>query len=245
MHSNVPRGIRLLRLRRGWTQSQLGDRIGVSRETVSRLERGDVDGMTLQSLTRIAGALGASVFVQLRWQGANLDRLLDAAHAALQHSVAELLTSIGWQVRVEVSFNHYGDRGRVDIFAYHPFHRVLLVTEIKSALGDLQETIGRLDVKVRLARQMAGDLGWTDVRAVHPALVIGDTRRARRTVLEHGALFARYTRRGRDATAWLRRPAGTAGVGFGLLWFATLPDSHSTTVRAGQRASKRSISRHP
>lgn len=47
-----------------------------------------------------------------------------------------------------------------------------MIVEIKSALGDLQETLGRLDVKVRLGRQLAHDLGWTDVRVVIPALAL-------------------------------------------------------------------------
>src|SRR5688572_9361 len=166
MYTNIERAVRFLRIRKGWAQQVLGERADVSREMVSRMERGDLRGMTLNSIDRIAGALGASVHVQLRWQGEQLDRLMDAAHAAIQQSVAKQLTSFGWLVRVEVSFNHFGDRGRVDILAYHPLLRVLLVTEVKSALGDLQDTLGRLDVKVRLGRQLAHDLGWTDVQVV-------------------------------------------------------------------------------
>ncbi len=199
-------------------------------------------GMTLNSIDRIAGALGASVHVQLRWQGEQLDRLMDAAHAAIQQAIAEQLTSFGWLVRVEVSFNHFGDRGRVDILAYHSIIRVLLVLEIKSAVGDLQDTLGRLDVKVRLGRQLAHDLGWTDVQRVIPGLVIGNSRLARRIVAGHAALFERYNLRGREAVAWLRRPMGPSATG--LLWFVTGPDSHGATNRRGQRAPRRPDS-HP
>jgi transcriptional regulator with XRE-family HTH domain len=237
MYTNIERAVRFLRLKKGWAQQALGDRADVSREMVSRMERGDLHGMTLNSINRIAGALGASVHVQLRWQGEQLDRLMDAAHAAMQQSVAKQLTSFGWLVRVEVSFNHFGDRGRVDILAYHPILRVLLVTEIKSAVGDLQDTLGRLDVKVRLGRQLARDLGWTDVEVVVPGLVIGDSRLARRIVAGHAALFERYNLRGREALAWLRRPMPSGGTG--LLWFANSPDSHEVTIRRGQRAPRR------
>ena len=208
---------------------------------VSRLERGDLAGMTLQSVDRIAVTLGASVFVQLRWQGEQLDRLIDAAHAALQQLVAEQLAALGWLVRVEVSFNHFGDRGRVDVLAFHPAQGIVLVVEIKSALGDLQETLGRLDVKVRVARHVARDLGWTNAAVVLPALVVGDSRAARRTVASHEALFERYDLRGRVAVAWLRRP--TRERPRGILWFVARPDSHGTTVRRGQRAPERPGSR--
>jgi transcriptional regulator with XRE-family HTH domain len=242
MYTNIERAVRFLRLKKGWAQQALGDRADVSREMVSRMERGDLRGMTLNSIDRIAGALGASVHVQLRWQGEQLDRLMDAAHAAMQQRIAKQLTTLGWLVRVEVSFNHFGDRGRVDILAHHPILHVLLVTEIKSAVGDLQDTLGRLDVKVRLGRQLARDLGWTDVEVVVPGLVIGDSRLARRIVADHAALFERYNLRGREALAWLRRPM-PPGV-TGLLWFANGPDSHGATIRRGQRAPRRPDS-HP
>lgn len=206
------------------------------------MERGELSGMTLGSIDRAAATLGASVHIQLRWQGEQLDRLIDAAHAQIQQSVAALLANVGWIVHVEVSFNHYGDRGRVDIIAFHPLLRILLIVEIKSALGDLQETVGRLDVKVRIGRKIARDLGWTDVATLIPVLVIGDSRAARRIIAEHGALFESLNRRGRAALAWVRRPAVPHPTG--LLWFAKRPDSRQATIRRGQRAPKRPYA-HP
>lgn len=221
--TNLPRAVRALRRRMGWTQSVLGARIGASRQLISRIERGDLAAIPVGKLRKVAAELDATLSVQIRWRGEELDRLVDAVHAGLQQATSGLLISLGWLVRVEASFNHYGDRGRVDIIAIHPTLRTVLVIEIKSGLGDLQETLGRLDVKVRLGRRIADDLGWSDVSAVVPVLVIGDTRRARSVVARHDALFQRFTIRGRAALAWLRRPHG--GAPTGLLWFANVPDS--------------------
>jgi hypothetical protein len=196
----------------------------VSRNKVGRSERRAVANMTVGDLDKIASALGATLQVQVRWQGEQLDRLLDAAHAALQEQVAWTLEHFGWLVRPEVSFNHFGDRGRVDIVAFHPRLRVLVIAEIKSGIGDLQKTIGRLDIKVRLAKVIAAEQGWRDVAAVIPALVIGDTRAARRTIAAHATLFTRFNVRGRQALAWLRRPIDP--VPSGLLWFATRSNAH-------------------
>ena len=233
MRSNVPRAVRRLRRQRGWRQADLGRRIGVSRELISRLERGDVRGLTLGSIEKVADSLGATVDVTLRWHGEQLDRIADAAHAALQKAVAEELTSCGWLVQVEVSFNNYGDRGRVDVIAFHPGTRVVVAVEVKTALGDLQETLGRIDIKARLARTIAGEAGWSGVTGAVAMLVIGDSRTARRLVAQHAALFARYSLRGRAALAWLRRPRPP--VPTGVLWFITLPNSHHTTVTRGRR----------
>jgi transcriptional regulator with XRE-family HTH domain len=241
MFTNVPRSIRALRLRKGWSQAELAERSGVSREAVSRMERGALAGMTIARVDQIATALGASVAVQVRWQGEQLDRLVDAAHAALQQEVAELLIGLGWLIRVEVSFNHYGDRGRVDLLAFHPLLRVLLVVEIKSGLGDMQDTLGRIDVKVRLGGVLAREVGWTDVSAVVPVLVIGDSRTARNLVAAHDALFARFDVRGRAALRWVRRPGAPWPAG--LLWFANRQDSRPVTNVRVRRPSKRHHSR--
>lgn len=42
-----------------------------------------------------------------------------------------------------MSFNHYGDRGRYDILAFHPPTGILLVVEVKTGIGDVQATLGR------------------------------------------------------------------------------------------------------
>jgi transcriptional regulator with XRE-family HTH domain len=233
LRSNLPRAVRHLRRRRGWRQQDLGERSGLSRESISRLERGSVRGLTIGSIERVAMALDALVDVTLRWEGAELDRTLDAAHARLQERVADDLGSIGWLVRVEVSFNHYGDRGRIDVLGFHPPSRILLVVEVKTAIGDLQDTLGKLDVKVRLARAVARDAGWHDADAVVPVLAIAEGRSVRRIIATHPTLFSRYAVRGRQATAWLRRPA--SNVPTGILWYLSRPDSRGGTVTRASR----------
>ena len=95
MRTNVPDAIRALRHHRGWRQADLGRRAGLSRDTVSRVERGRLQGMTLGALARMTAALDASLIVDVRWQGAELDRLTDRAHAALQNATAERLRRAG------------------------------------------------------------------------------------------------------------------------------------------------------
>lgn len=170
MRTNLPRAVRALRIRQGLTQAVLAERIGVSRELVSRLERSDFEGMTFRAMARLAEGLGGYLDVQLRWRGERLDRLLDAPHAAIQEDVARQLMAWGWSVRAEVSFNHYGDRGRVDLLAYAPVARILMVVEVKSVVVDVQDTIGRIHVKSRLGSGLAREVGIGSVGAVVPAL---------------------------------------------------------------------------
>lgn len=230
MRTNVPDAIRVLRRERGWRQEDLGQHAALSRDTVSRAERGTLDGLTLGALARLAGALDASLVVEVRWRGADLDRLIDRAHAALQNAAAERLGQAGWVTRAEVSFNHYGDRGRCDLLAWHPSSSSLVVVEIKSRIGDVQEMLGRLDVKVRLGPLLAGQCGWPQPASVVPALVLQDDRATRAVLGRHAAIFARYGLRGRAALAWLRSPISASG----LVWFEGADSDQARTTRPGR-----------
>lgn len=196
---------------------------------VSRIERGQIETVTVGSLHRIAGALNASLLVELRWHGEQLDRLMDAEHAKLQETVVGQVRRWEWLVEVEVSFNWYGDRGRCDAVAFPPPTGTLLMVEVKTRLGDVQDMLGRLDIKARLGPQIARQLGWPVPVRVVPCLVIADGRTARRIVASHAELFARFTLRGRAARQWLAEP--TAEAVSGILLFERVADSHGMTAR--------------
>ena len=235
--TRLGRTIRVLRQRRGWRQDDLGRRCALSRSAVSDIERGRMDRYTIASVRRLLRALDADGELTVRWGGpGDIERLLDRDHALLVRTWAETHRRHGWEVWPEASFSVYGERGRIDLLAFHPATGILEVAEMKTGIWDVQETLGRLDAKVRLARGVAAERGW-DVRGVVGALVIAEGRTARRRIAEHAVLFGGYEVRGRAARAFVRRPRG--GVR-GLLTFVTLPDSnHGRLRRAGQRSVRR------
>jgi DNA-binding Xre family transcriptional regulator len=235
MRTNVPIAMRVLRARRRWRQQDLGARAALSRDAVSRAETGHLDGITIGSLQRLTKALDASLVVDIRYQGAELDRLVDRAHAMLQEAAARRLSEVGWLTRAEVSFNHYGDRGSCDILALHPSTRMVMVVEVKSRLGNIQETLHRVDVKGRLARAIVGELGWPAPAFIARALVLPDDRTSRRVIHAHAALFGGFELRGRAALAWLRRPGRDAT---GVLWFETPADSGQRRTATPRRVMK-------
>jgi hypothetical protein len=150
---------------------------------------------------------------------------------SLEEMTVQRLRAANWVSEVEVSFNWYGDRGRCDAVAWHPDTRTLLIVEAKTRLGDVQDLLGRLDIKARLGKQIARQLAWPEPLRVIPCLVVADGRTARRIVSSHAALFARFTHRGRAADRWLADPASDEQVR-GLLIFETLPNSHQATGRS-------------
>lgn len=203
----IGRQIRALRRRRAWRQQDLAAACGTSRSSVSRLERGRVREVSVALLGRVAAALDARLDLRLSWNGEALDRLLDADHAALVERVGRLLTSLGWEVPVEVSFNIRGERGSIDIVAFHPPTGALLVAEIKSVVPDVQATIVVLDRKARLGREIARERGWGPTM-VGRLLVIGASRTARRRVAQHRTTFeSAFPDRGVAVRRWLVDPS--------------------------------------
>ncbi len=219
--------IRALRRRRGWTQQRLGEASGTSQGAVSRCERGDAHTLTCRTIVKIAEALGARATVSIHWHGEELDRLLDAAHAGLVEVVVRLLRTSGWTVVPEATFSVYGERGSIDVLAFHPATGALLVIEVKSAVPDMQGMLSTLDRKVRLAPGLAKERGWV-VRTVSRLLVLPDDRTARRRVADHQATIDQLMPlRTAGVRRWLANPASAMG---GVLF---LPSSTRTTTGTG------------
>src|SRR5687767_11514965 len=195
MDRSLGRIVRALRLRLGWRQVDLARRAGVSARAISKLERQGPTRFTLHTLQRICEAAEIDLRVYGQWRGAELDRLLDAGHAALQNVVKRRLEAAGWQVRAEVTFSRFGERGSIDLLAFHEGQSTVLVVEIKTVIADVQGLLRPMDVKVRLAREIAAELGWR-ARAIIPALYVLEDSTSRRRVSQHEALFGRLALRG-------------------------------------------------
>ncbi len=205
----VGRALRAIRVRKRLRQSDVATRAGVSQCTVSRLERGPISDATLGTLRRVAEALEARVVVSIRWQAADLDRLLGARHSAMHEVLARLLDELpGWVATPEVSFAVYGERGIVDILAWHAPTRSLLVIEIKTELADLQETLGTLDRKVRLAPAIARERGWAPASISAWLVVAEGATNRRRVEAHHSMLRGKLPDGGPRLRAWLRQPVG-------------------------------------
>ena len=207
--------IRALRRRRGWTQGELGRRASVSRSAISRVERGEGDRLSARALARFTDALGARLLLRVLWQGEELDRLLDGAHARLVDVVLRLLAAAGWLAVPEVTFQVERERGAIDILAWHARSASLLVIEVKSVVPDVQATLAGVDRKARLAPGISRERGWA-AGTVSRVLVLPDDRTARRRVDAFAATFGRaLPARTIEVRRWLQAPTGSiAGVLF-------------------------------
>jgi transcriptional regulator with XRE-family HTH domain len=203
---NTFRAIRVaMRLR----QADVAARAGVSQQTVSNLECGRFGGFSVDTFCRVAGALDADVPMAPRWRGPKLERILDRRHALLQNRAAELVAGLGWEVRTELSFNHYGDRGSVDVLGWRPDRDSLLIVEIKTEIASLEETLRVLDMKSRVVPIIARrEHGWQP-RCSATVLVMPDASTHRRLVERHSSLVsASLPERTWAVRHWLAEPSG-------------------------------------
>ena len=233
---------RRLRLRRGWTQAEVARRARISDASYSEIERGHIDRMGIGRLRQVAEALEVQLSFEPRWRGASLDRLLSARHSAMTERVAKLLVEAGWDVKPEVSFSHFGERGVVDLVARHPPSAALLLVELKTDIVDVNDLLATMNRRHRLARVIADSCGW-HYRSVSQWIVALQSRTNQRRLADHRtAIRAAFPVDGRAVRGWIEHPRGPIAA----FWFLTDPDARSAwRVSVPTRRARPCISPSP
>jgi transcriptional regulator with XRE-family HTH domain len=231
--------VRLLRRRLGWSQLRLARESKTSRWSVAQVEAGRGDRLPLHVLAPIVAALHGYLSVRIVFQGEGLDRLRDRRHAALVEKMVQRLQAEGWAIATEVSFNSFGERGSIDILAFYPQSRTVLVVEVKTVVPDIGGLLAALDRKVRLAHEIARQRGWRPARVAR-LVVLPDASTARRRVADHASTFANaFPTRGAGVQAWLRSPTTALS---GLIF---LSNERETGTRSRPRRIKTAEDRRP
>lgn len=228
---------RELRIRLGWTQQVAADKAGISRTSYSEIERGRVDRVPLARLRTVGSVLEVRLVLEPRWRGAALDRFMGSRHAAMAEVVTRWLIGAGWEVRPEVSFNHDGERGVVDLVAWHAASPTLLLVELKTELADISDLLTVTDRRRRLAEKIVSQFGWVP-RHIGQWVVVAESRTNKRRLAEHRTVLrAAFPTDGRSIYGWLARPERDLAA----LWF--LPDSGGSSAR--RRSTPRLRVRRP
>ena len=224
----IGRLFRRIRLRLGWRQEDVATRGGISRSFYSLIERGQIDGVSLGTLRGVARVREVRLTVEASWRGGQIERVLSGRHAAMAERVTAILVAAGFEVRPEASFNHFGERGVVDLVAWHPKNQMLLLVEIKTELVDVSDLLTVTDRRRRLAGVIARERSWVP-KAVSQWVVLDNGRTNHRRVAEHQALLrAAFPADGRSIAKWLGDPREPLDA----LFF--LPDAIASS--AGHRA---------
>jgi transcriptional regulator with XRE-family HTH domain len=178
---------REVRIKRGWRQVDLASAARSTQSVVSDLERGRLEEISLATLRRIGRALDIRVGIHSWWRGGEVDRLLDRGHASLVEYVVRAPNTAGWETDVEVGFNLRGERGSVDVIGWHAVARILVIAEVKTRIGDVQELLAVFGRKVRIVPDWLEERrDWKPDRVVR-LLVMPENRRDRSVVEAHRA----------------------------------------------------------
>lgn len=255
-------GLRAARMKRRMRQADLAAQAGVSASIVSRFEHGEFDCSALGVIRRVAGKLGVVLEIAPKSRGGEFERVINARHAIFGEAVAAWVARRpGWIVAAEVSFSIYGERGIVDLLAWHEATGSLVVIELKTAIVDVDELIGTLDRKRRLAPRIAALRGWR-AGPVSTWLLVADSKTNRRRVAEHrtmltsglpldgrslGSLFTRPERGAQSGIAFwsnvsvgkVSHPTAAPDRVLATRRHCTLPRPRSEQGRAGGQSTLR------
>lgn len=203
----VGRLVRAVRRKRGWRQVDVAAQAGCSQRWVAEIELGRLEGVTVGTMRRVGDVLEIRTRIDAWRRRGDGARLLDEEHARLVEVAMRALVREGWDVTPEWSFNHFGERGSVDIVAWHHASRTLLLIEIKSRIDDVQELIHTFGRKVRIVPGLVATQHGRLPAHVATMLIVAATRTAERVVRAHAATFdAVWPERSDACRRSIRRP---------------------------------------
>jgi transcriptional regulator with XRE-family HTH domain len=205
--------LRRLRIARQLRQTDLAALAGVPRKVVIDAEAGRLDGIAVGRLRRLARLLGARFEGDVLWHGGDRDRMLNRGHAAMHEAVVRWLREIGgWLALPEISFARNGERGVIDIVAWHPATRSVLVIELKTRLVDLNNLMATMDIRRRVAWDIARDHGW-DPLTVSIWVIAAPSRTNARILADHRTVLrAKFPADGRTMRGSLADPQGAVAA---------------------------------
>lgn len=226
--------LRALRLRRRLRQAEVSVTACIPRHVAILIEAGRLERVRFGDIRAYAKALGARFGGSVLWQGADLDRMLNSGHARLHEAMATWLAAVGgWLIVPEVSFAYRGDRGVIDIVAWHAASRTILVIELKTRIVDVNDLMTTMDVRGRMARRIANEHGWDPV-AIGLWVVVAPARTNGRILAEHATVLrAKFPGDGRTMRGWLARPSGSVAA------LSFMPQVHLGNLGRGATTPRR------
>ena len=185
------------------TQAELAAAVDVSRPYVASIESGRANP-SLDVVERISRALGLDIQLIGRPPAVfNAPTQRDAVHAWCSGYAGRRLAGFGLDVRREVTIGQGRARGWIDLLAYDPRQRVLVVVEIKTWIDDLGSIERQLDWYEREAAASARAFGWRPVRTVAWVLALASADVDEALRRNRDAVARAFPARARDLARFL------------------------------------------
>ena len=199
---------RAVRIRSRKRQEDVAVAAGVPRSLVSSVERGHLGDVPIGELQSIASQLEIRVELVATWRGGDGARIVNERHSRMHELVAARLTpASGWQFATEVTFSEWGERGTIDILAWHAASRTLLIIELKTEIPDPAGLVAQVDRYRRLALKIGRDRGWDPLHVATWVLVAESDFNRRQHARHKLMLTNAFPLNGQFMRRWLRDPS--------------------------------------
>jgi transcriptional regulator with XRE-family HTH domain len=202
------------RLAVGWSQAAFARRAGVSRAMVAMVEAGNVN-VTVDVAGQLLSILGLTIQVRVDAPFV-AGRQRDAVHARCLGQTRRRLAADGWLTAGEVEIVEGRSRGWIDVLAFHPATRTLLVIEVKTEIHDLGQIERTLAWYGRAAWSASKRLGWRPRRVERCVLVLATEANDARLFANRVALAASFPVRSADLLL-VREGRPLTGAGLALI----------------------------
>ena len=145
----------------GWSQAELADRALTSQTKIWRMEHAIRGALDLETLDRVLAQLGLQIVLEVdgRHVVARTEQR-DLVHAALLGVLAARLRRAGWVIVTEVPTGASAPTGWIDLLAYRPTDRALVIGEVKTAIPDVGGLQRQVAFYQREAVWAARRQGW-------------------------------------------------------------------------------------
>jgi transcriptional regulator with XRE-family HTH domain len=197
------------------TQHQLGERVGLGRQSISLAERGRGAGLTLEAWQRIGLALERPLPVTLR--ATTTGETADSGHLAMQELVLRLGRAAGYTRHFELATRPSEPWRSTDVGLEDATRRRLILVECWNSIGDIGAAARASDRK-RAQAQALALVRWGGTGLVGVVWLVRATARNRALVARYPEVFA--ARFPGSSAAWVRALTGGEAPpeGPGLAW---------------------------
>jgi transcriptional regulator with XRE-family HTH domain len=200
--------IRAGRIDLRWSERELARRLGTNQRAIQRLESGMQrhinSPLALAALTLLGIRMSFDTNGVCRWT--RLEQR-DAVHARCCAYVVRHLRRRGWETRVEVEIGDGRFRGWIDVLAFRPADRALLVIEVKTRVDDAGRILRTLGWYTRSSRVAADALGWQPRRIVPTLLLLATVDTDARLTGQRELIVDRLPSGAAELAPWLDDPA--------------------------------------
>ena len=198
------------------TQAEVAAAVGVSRSHYAGIESAKEDP-SVDLMWRIADRLGLELEFAARPPIVAEPRRGDLVHARCSGYVDRRFQRAGWQTMREVETSAGRVHGWIDLLAFEPRTRTLVIVEVKTRLDDIGAAERQLAWYERDARHVATAHGWYPRVVTTWLLLLASDEVERQIAIHRDLLRSTFTDRARAMNEGLQDPSVLTRRGLALI----------------------------